>query len=60
MGPGRLEAFSDYLQKVLPVIDRQLGLAGLRLARFLNQSLAPGAVPVPAPLSPFCTGALSE
>jgi len=33
----------DYFQKVLPVLDRQLGLAGLRLARFLNTTLAPGA-----------------
>jgi hypothetical protein len=30
----------DYFQKVLPVIDRQLGLAGLRLARFLNEAYA--------------------
>ena len=28
----------DYFQKVLPTIDRQLGLAGLRLARFLNEA----------------------
>ena len=32
-----------YFQKTLPVLDHQLGLAGLRLARFLNQALAPGA-----------------
>jgi len=33
----------DYFQKVLPVLDRQLGLGGLRLARFLNEAFAPGA-----------------
>lgn len=33
----------DYFHKVLPVMDRQLGLAGLRLARVLNQVSAPGA-----------------
>ncbi len=33
----------DYFQKVLPVLDRQLGLAGLRLARLLNQAFAPHA-----------------
>jgi hypothetical protein len=33
----------DYFQKVLPVLDRQLGRAGLRLARFLNTAFAPGA-----------------
>ena len=27
-----------YLRDVLPIMDRQLGLAGLRLARFLNQA----------------------
>jgi hypothetical protein len=29
----------DYFRKVLPVVDRQLGRAGLRLARFLNETL---------------------
>lgn len=29
-----------YLHDVLPVIDRQLGIAGLRLARFLNEAYA--------------------
>jgi len=28
----------SYFQQVLPVVDRQLGLAGLRLARFLNEA----------------------
>lgn len=31
-----------YYAKVLPTLDRQLGLAGLRLARFLNDVQAPG------------------
>jgi hypothetical protein len=29
----------DYYQKVLPQLDKQLGLGGLRLARFLNETL---------------------
>jgi hypothetical protein len=29
----------DYYRKVLPIVDRQLALAGLRLARFLNETL---------------------
>ena len=35
-----------YLREVLPVLDRQLSVAGLRLARFLNAAYAPGACPV--------------
>jgi hypothetical protein len=31
-----------YYGKILPTLDRQLGLAGLRLARFLNDVQAPG------------------
>ena len=31
-----------YYAKILPTLDRQLGLAGLRLARFLNDVQAPG------------------
>jgi hypothetical protein len=33
-----------YLRHVLPALDRQLGIAGLRLARFLN---APSGAPCP-------------
>jgi hypothetical protein len=33
----------DYYAKAVPVIDRQLGRAGLRLAGFLDQALARGA-----------------
>jgi S1/P1 Nuclease len=29
-----------YLRDVLPILDRQLGIAGLRLARFLNEAAA--------------------
>ena len=36
----------DYLNKVVPVLDRQLGRAGLRLARFLNQAYASRSCPV--------------
>lgn len=35
-----------YLNDVLPILDRQLGLAGLRLARFLNQAYASDKCPV--------------
>jgi nuclease S1 len=37
----------DYLNEVVPVIDRRLGLAGLRLARFLNQAYASNKCPAP-------------
>jgi len=33
----------DYYRRALPVLDRQLGRAGLRLAAFLNEALAPGS-----------------
>ena len=36
----------NYLNAVLPVLDRQLGVAGLRLARFLNQAYASQSCPV--------------
>jgi hypothetical protein len=36
----------DYYGKILPVLDRQLGLAGLRLARFLNDAYASNTCPV--------------
>lgn len=32
----------DYYRKALPVLDRQLGRAGVRLAAFLDAALAPG------------------
>jgi hypothetical protein len=36
----------NYLNAVVPVLDRQLGLGGLRLARFLNQAYASQRCPV--------------
>jgi S1/P1 Nuclease len=36
-----------YYEAVLPVLDRQLGLAGLRLAKFLNTAYGDGACPKP-------------
>jgi hypothetical protein len=35
-----------YFQEVLPVLDRQLGLGGLRLARFLNDAYQSNQCPV--------------
>jgi S1/P1 Nuclease len=35
-----------YLRDVLPIFDRQLGVAGLRLARFLNQAYGSTQCPV--------------
>ena len=37
----------DYYRKVLPVLDRQLGVAGLRLARFLNEAYGSSVCPAP-------------
>jgi hypothetical protein len=31
-----------YLEEAMPILDRQLALAGLRLARFLNEAYGPG------------------
>jgi nuclease S1 len=36
-----------YYETVLPVLDQQLGLAGLRLARFLEDALGSDLCPVP-------------
>lgn len=36
--PGNRVVDDAYYSKVLPSLDRQLGLAGLRLARFLNEA----------------------
>lgn len=37
----------EYLKKAEPIIERQLGVAGLRLARFLNEAYASNQCPVP-------------
>jgi hypothetical protein len=39
--PDNLELGDDYIASARPVIDRQLTLAGLRLARVLNDAFAP-------------------
>jgi hypothetical protein len=36
-----------YYREVLPILDRQLGVAGLRLARFINEAFASDHCPVP-------------
>jgi hypothetical protein len=36
-----------YFRDVLPILDRQLGVAGLRLARFLNDAYASNQCPLP-------------
>jgi hypothetical protein len=33
----------EYYQDAIPIVDRQLALAGLRLARVLNEALQPTA-----------------
>jgi len=35
-----------YLHEVLPILDRQLGVAGLRLAKFLNEAFSSCDCPV--------------
>jgi nuclease S1 len=37
----------DYLAKAAPIIERQLGVAGVRLARFLNEAYGSNQCPVP-------------
>jgi hypothetical protein len=37
----------SYFNKALPILDRQLGVAGLRLARFLNEAYASTECPAP-------------
>ncbi len=36
--PADLKITDDYYQKVLPLVDQQLALGGIRLARFLNEA----------------------
>ena len=38
-----------YLRDVLPILDRQLGVAGLRLAKFLNDAFSSRDCPVRRP-----------
>ncbi|HEY0329888.1 MAG TPA: S1/P1 nuclease [Rhodopseudomonas sp.] len=37
----------SYYTLILPILDRQLGVAGLRLARFLNEAYSSNQCPVP-------------
>ena len=47
MTPSNHVLDDDYLAKAKPIIDRQLGVAGLRLARFLNEAYGSNQCPVP-------------
>jgi hypothetical protein len=41
------DALDDrYLREILPILDRQLGVAGLRLAKFLNEAFSSHDCPV--------------
>jgi len=46
MTPSNHILDEDYLNKAKPIIDRQLGVAGLRLARFLNEAYGSTQCPV--------------
>jgi hypothetical protein len=45
--PASKELDDNYYTQILPVLDRQLGLGGLRLARFLNDAYSSNQCPVP-------------
>jgi hypothetical protein len=47
MTPANKTLDDDYFAKTVPIIERQLGVAGLRLARFLNEAYAPNQPPCP-------------
>ena len=47
MTPSNHILDDDYLAKAKSIIERQLGVAGLRLARFLNDAYASNQCPVP-------------
>jgi len=42
----------EYYDEEIKVVDSQLALAGLRLARVLNRLLAPAPLPAPPPVAP--------
>ena len=46
MTPSNHILDEDYLNKAKPIIERQLGVAGLRLARFLNEAYGSTQCPV--------------
>jgi hypothetical protein len=45
--PANFVIDRTYYDAVLPVLERQLGVAGLRLARFLNDAYSSSSCPVP-------------
>jgi hypothetical protein len=45
--PANKTLDDDYFNKTLPIVERQLGVAGLRLARFLNDAYGSNQCPVP-------------
>lgn len=47
MTPASRELDDAYLSRATPLLERQIGLAGLRLARFLNEAYASPACPRP-------------
>jgi hypothetical protein len=47
MTPSNHILDDDYLAQAKPIIERQLGVAGLRLARFLNEAYSSNQCPVP-------------
>jgi len=47
MTPSHHILDDDYLAKAKSILDRQLGVAGLRLARFLNEAYGSNQCPVP-------------
>jgi hypothetical protein len=46
--PENAELGEQYVARSLPVLDRQLAIAGLRLARVLNEAFGPSSRPYPA------------
>jgi hypothetical protein len=44
--PANKTLDDDYFNKTLPIVERQLGIAGLRLARFLNDAYGSTECPV--------------
>jgi hypothetical protein len=53
--PENAELGEDYVARTLPTLDRQLALAGLRLARILNETLGADRALYPASIPPEMT-----
>jgi hypothetical protein len=45
--PANFVLDDAYYREMLPIVERQLGLAGIRLARMLNEAYSSSACPVP-------------